>query len=75
MVSDVLERAKEEGEERWDDDFAEGISFSKLGTSPSSSAFFPLNLFFLWSFSLFFRLLVVMRMGYKELTMKLLFVL
>lgn len=47
MVSDVLERAKEEGEERWDDDFAEGISFSKLGTSPSSSAFFPLNLFFL----------------------------
>lgn len=31
MVSDVLERAKEEGEERWDDDFAEGISFSKLG--------------------------------------------
>ncbi|KAE8540292.1 hypothetical protein D1P53_003236 [Cryptococcus gattii VGV] len=31
MVSNVLERAKEEGEETWDDDFAEGISFSKFG--------------------------------------------
>ncbi|OXG28291.1 STE-group protein kinase [Cryptococcus neoformans Ze90-1] len=31
MVSDVLERAREEGEERWDDDFADGISFSKFG--------------------------------------------
>lgn len=47
MVSDVLERAREEGEERWDDDFADGISFSKLGTSPSSSAFFFPYSFFL----------------------------
>lgn len=47
MVSDVLERAREEGEERWDDDFADGISFSKFGMSPSSSAFFFLILFFL----------------------------
>lgn len=31
MVSNVLERAREEGEETWDDDFAEGISFSKFG--------------------------------------------
>lgn len=45
MVSDVLERAREEGEERWDDDFADGISFSKLGTSPSSTAFFSLFFF------------------------------
>lgn len=47
MVSDVLERAREEGEERWDDDFADGISFSKLGTSPSSTAFFFPYSFFL----------------------------
>lgn len=40
MVSNVLERAREEGEETWDDDFAEGISFSKFGMSPSSFAFF-----------------------------------
>lgn len=45
MVSDVLERAREEGEERWDDDFADGISFSKFGMSPSSSAFFSLFFF------------------------------
>ncbi|WVO23738.1 uncharacterized protein IAS62_005094 [Cryptococcus decagattii] len=31
MVNNVLERAREEGEETWDDDFAEGISFSKFG--------------------------------------------
>lgn len=63
MVSNVLERAREEGEETWDDDFAEGISFSKFGTSPSSSAFFFsfLILFFLRPLSLFFRFLIVMR--------------
>nr|KIR47073.1 STE/STE11/CDC15 protein kinase [Cryptococcus bacillisporus CA1280] len=31
MVSNVLERAREEGEETWDDDFAEEISFFKFG--------------------------------------------
>lgn len=45
MVNNVLERAREEGEETWDDDFAEGISFSKFGTSPSSFAFFSYSLF------------------------------
>lgn len=62
MVSNVLERAREEGEETWDDDFAEGISFSKFGTSPSSFGFFFfLFLFSLRSLSLFFRFLIVMR--------------
>jgi hypothetical protein len=38
-VTDVLSRAKETptGEENWDDDFAGGISFAKLGSGSASS--------------------------------------
>lgn len=53
MVSNVLERAREEGEETWDDDFAEEISFFKFGTSPSSFAFFFLH------HSLFLEVIIV----------------